>query len=81
MTQDQIVQFDLAKDTLRTLIAAYSARMATADGATAEALRAAQMRYAGQLRQLSIRDTAAITKILRDYPELIRQVRAGTTRA
>ncbi|MGC9670947.1 hypothetical protein ACNTMW_30920 [Planosporangium sp. 12N6] len=72
---DEVDRFELAQQTLRTLIAAYSARIAGANDVEADRLRAERSRYADELRRLDPTDTATLARIAADYPALVDRVR------
>jgi hypothetical protein len=76
-TNDQLRRFETAKDTLRALIAAYSARIADDHPFALQDLRDARTRHAERLRTLAAADADEIAEILNEYPALILQVRAG----
>jgi hypothetical protein len=77
-SQQQADDFDLARQTLSALIGAYSARIAAAEDALhADRLRAARASYADERRALGVNDDAAVARILREYPALVRQIGEG----
>ena len=74
-TEDQIREFELAKDTLNALIGAYSARIAAAtDQATVERLEQAQAAVAARQRRMRI---GQVADVLHQAREELTTVRAG----
>ncbi|MFD9633687.1 hypothetical protein [Streptomyces violascens] len=75
-TADQAESFGDARSLLNAVIAAYSARITAAvSAAEAARLQAEQLTYLTERRHLAVTDDATVTRIRRDYPALLREVR------
>ncbi|MGC4773677.1 hypothetical protein ACLQ25_32545, partial [Micromonospora sp. DT44] len=73
-SEAQMSLYDQARETIRSVVAAYSARLAAADPAEYEALRAEQHRHARLLRTLRPEDTSTIALVLAEYPTLLASI-------
>jgi len=73
-SEKDVDRFELARRLLNAVIAAYSTRIAAAPDASAGP-RTEQARYATELRNLDPTDEVNLTRIVREYPVLIRRVR------
>ncbi|MFD4369999.1 hypothetical protein [Streptomyces sp. NPDC058486] len=73
---DDAEAFETARDLITALVSAYSARIASAEADEAARLRSEQQTYLAERRSLSVRDTEEVQRVLRDYPALLRAVRA-----
>jgi hypothetical protein len=73
-TEDQMFRYDQARETIRSVIGAYSARLADAAPADVETLEAEQARHAQLLRTLDPGDTAAVERVLNEYPALLARL-------
>lgn len=75
---DDARAFEDARELLLAVVAAYSERLGR-PGAQEHAavLQAELQRFALQRRELTVYDRTEIARVLRDYPVLLRALRAG----
>ncbi len=77
-TPEEARDYEAARDLINTLIAAYSARLATAPaGDDRQRLLAQQQECGQERRRLTVLDHEGIRRILDEYPGRIRQLRGA----
>ncbi|WP_089102056.1 hypothetical protein [Streptomyces hyaluromycini] len=72
-------RYELAKDLLNAVIAVYSSRIDQAKTPEEKArFLTEQASYAEVAQQLAVTDKEAVLRVLEEYPQLLRSLRANT---
>lgn len=77
MTADASQAYVTARELIVQIIGVLSARAASAGGEHSARLREATQHYGHELQVLGINDAVSVERVLTDYPELLRRLRAG----